>query len=402
MAVFADWISAYNTTRPHTALAGRTPLEVWRSDPTPVRALEHEEARWMLLARQTHVVQGDGIHHNRDIYFADELSGMRGEEVEVAYMPHDRRWIEVFHEGKWLATARPSVEFDAQTRARVLQHRREDEKELKAWARRARRRVEGAGRADHRPGQDRGARPTRTARGHRATDRPRDAPAARLGGPAQPAARRARRRRVRTAGAAMTPTHHLGLVGARVVQTAELLLSRRAIRDLLSARALGVMHGPAGSGKTFAAELAVAEFRVERAWVQFPSRPTMLHVARRLYRELTGADPGRANRFELSEELIALLAGREWLLVVDEAQWLNRECIEYLRHLHDHPRTKFSLLLVGGDGCWRVLSREPMLRSRIYRRVRFARMRLTDGAGGDSGLPPDLPGRFARAVGDGR
>jgi AAA domain len=159
------------------------------------------------------------------------------------------------------------------------------------------------------------------------------------------------------------------------VQTAKLLLSRRAIRDLLSARALGVMHGPAGSGKTFAAELAVAEFKVERAWVQFPSRPTMLHVARRLYRELTGADPGRANRFELSEELVTLLAGREWLLVVDEAQWLNRECIEYLRHLHDHPRTRFSLLLVGGDGCWRVLSREPMLRSRIYRRVRFAPMR---------------------------
>ena len=172
----------------------------------------------------------------------------------------------------------------------------------------------------------------------------------------------------------MTPTHHLGLVGARVVQTAELLLSRRAIRDLLSARALGVMHGPAGSGKTFAAELVVAEFKVERAWVQFPSRPTMLHVARRLYRELTGTDPGRANRFERPGELIALLAGREWL-VVDEAQWLNRECIEYLRHLHDHPRTRFSLLLVGGDGCWRVLSREPMLRSRMYRRVRFAPMR---------------------------
>jgi putative transposase len=141
VAVFADWVNHYNTDRPHTALAGRTPLEVWRSDATPVRALEHQEARWMLLARTSHVVQGDGIHHNSGIYFADELSGMRGEEVEVAYMPHDRRWIEVFHEGKWLATARPSVEFDAQTRARVLQRRREDEKKLKAWARRARRRA---------------------------------------------------------------------------------------------------------------------------------------------------------------------------------------------------------------------------------------------------------------------
>jgi type II secretory pathway predicted ATPase ExeA len=142
--------------------------------------------------------------------------------------------------------------------------------------------------------------------------------------------------------------HHLGLVGARVVQTPALLLSRRAIRDILSARALGVLHGPAGSGKTFAACLMLDELQVAQAWVQFPSRPTMLHVAPRLYRELIGADPGRANRFDLSEELIALLAGREWLLVVDEAQWLNRECIEYLRHLHDHARTRFSLLLVGG------------------------------------------------------
>jgi putative transposase len=141
VVVLADWVNRYNTVRPHTALAGRTPLEAWSADATPVRALEHEQARWMLLARCTHVVQGDGIHHNSGIFFADELSGMRGEEVEVAYMPHDRRWIEVFHEGRWLATARPSVEFDAETRARVLERRREDEKELKAWARRARRRA---------------------------------------------------------------------------------------------------------------------------------------------------------------------------------------------------------------------------------------------------------------------
>jgi putative transposase len=141
VAVFADWVAGYNTTRPHTALAGRTPVQVWRSDATPVRALEHQEARWMLLARCAHVVQKDGIHHNSDIYFADELWGMVGEEVEVAHMPHDRRWIEVFHGGRWLATARPSVELDAAARARVLQRRREDERELKAWARRARRRA---------------------------------------------------------------------------------------------------------------------------------------------------------------------------------------------------------------------------------------------------------------------
>jgi hypothetical protein len=68
--------------------------------------------------------------------------GLVGEEVEVAHMPHDRRWIEVFHEGRWLATAYPSTELDADARARALRRRREDEKALRAWARRARRRAQ--------------------------------------------------------------------------------------------------------------------------------------------------------------------------------------------------------------------------------------------------------------------
>ena len=96
----------------------------------------------MLLARTTHVVQKDGVHHDSEIYFADELWGMVGEEVEVAHMPHDRRWIEIFHQGRWLATAYPSSELDEDARVRALERRREDEKALRAWARRARRRAQ--------------------------------------------------------------------------------------------------------------------------------------------------------------------------------------------------------------------------------------------------------------------
>ena len=95
----------------------------------------------MLLARTTHLVQKDGVHHNGDTYFADELWGMVGEEIEVAHMPHDRRWIEIFHRGRWLVTAHPSGELDANARVRALERRREDAKALRAWARRARRRA---------------------------------------------------------------------------------------------------------------------------------------------------------------------------------------------------------------------------------------------------------------------
>lgn len=58
--------------------------------------------------------------------------------------------------------------------------------------------------------------------------------------------------------------------------------------------------------------------------------------------------------------------------MIDEAQWLNRECLEYLRYLHDDPRTTFALLLVGGAGCYEVISREPMLSSRLYTHLRFS------------------------------
>lgn len=171
----------------------------------------------------------------------------------------------------------------------------------------------------------------------------------------------------------MSAGHFLGLTGARVMQTAPLLLAERAIGDLVDASAMGVMHGEAGTGKSFAAQTISATLGVACCWVQFPSRPTMLHVAQRLLLELSGEVP-KGNRFALSDRLCDLLADRPRLLVVDEAQWLNRECIEYLRHLHDQPATCFALLLVGGHGCWEVLSREPMLRSRIYRRVTFAAM----------------------------
>jgi hypothetical protein len=65
--------------------------------------------------------------------------------------------------------------------------------------------------------------------------------------------------------------HYLELPGARVIQTAELLLAGRAVRDLLAARAMGVLHGPAGSGKTFAAHVALDQLAVATAWVQFPA-----------------------------------------------------------------------------------------------------------------------------------
>jgi DNA transposition AAA+ family ATPase len=143
------------------------------------------------------------------------------------------------------------------------------------------------------------------------------------------------------------------------------------VRDICAAAAMGAVHGDAGLGKTFAVEEAVGDVGEAVVWASFPGRPTMRLVAATLATLVTGAPAPERDRFQLTGMLVEELSYRRRLMVVDEAQRLNRECIEYFRHLHDHPRTSFGLLLVGGDGCWQVLSREPMLRSRIYRRVVF-------------------------------
>lgn len=165
--------------------------------------------------------------------------------------------------------------------------------------------------------------------------------------------------------------HHLDLADARTLPTTALALTTRAVHDLVQARAMGVVHGPAGCGKTFAWQTAAGRLDVAVCAVQFPSRPSMLRVAQVLFGRLTGQPP-TGNRFWLGDQLIDLLAETPRLIVIDEAQWLTRESIEYLRHLHDDPATRFGLLLAGGDGCWQVLAREPMLRSRLHRRVIFA------------------------------
>lgn len=169
--------------------------------------------------------------------------------------------------------------------------------------------------------------------------------------------------------------HFLNLEGAAVVATDQLLDASEMIRDAADARAMAAIHGAAGTGKSFAVEQALADMpESDWVWIDFRCRPTLRDVRLALTRHL---ELGRflvGGMFEQDMALKRALADRPRLVVIDEAQWLNRECFEYLRHLHDDPETQFSLLFVGGAGCYEVLRREPMLDSRLYAHVRFDQM----------------------------
>ena len=142
--LFARWVRDYNTRR-HTSLDGRSPVEVFRADPTPLRPLAVKDARRLLAARRPARVHRDGIHFRRLQFTGPELADLVGELVEIAYTPHDDRSIEVFHRGGWRCTALPQHTLTPAQRAAVLDARKAHARDLRrrqrAAARRARSRI---------------------------------------------------------------------------------------------------------------------------------------------------------------------------------------------------------------------------------------------------------------------
>ena len=171
--------------------------------------------------------------------------------------------------------------------------------------------------------------------------------------------------------------HFLDLQGAGVVATEQLMDVRAMVAEVFQARAMAAIHGAAGTGKSFAVEQTLLDLRPrDWVWTDFRCRPTLLDVRHALHRAMDLGQRLRGDAFEIDMALKAVLSERPRLVVIDESQWLNREGFEYLRHLHDDPETQFSLLFVGGAGCYEVLRREPMLDSRLYAHIRFERLSL--------------------------
>ena len=154
--------------------------------------------------------------------------------------------------------------------------------------------------------------------------------------------------------------HFLNLDGAATIATQQLLDARELVAATTEARAMAAIYGSAGTGKTFTVNEIVRDLPSE-SWVHldFRCRPTLRDIRQSLDRSMGHDGYLGAGMFEVDDKLKNILGEHPRLVVIDEAQWLNRECFEYLRHLHDDPRTQFSLLFVGGSGCYEVLRREP-------------------------------------------
>jgi AAA domain len=173
-------------------------------------------------------------------------------------------------------------------------------------------------------------------------------------------------------------THHfLNIPEARVLVTRNFLLAREAVLDAVTHRAIVAIHGLAGLGKSFAIAEALAGVTVPVKKVVVLSRPTERFVVAALWEVLTGLET-RASRPQIALRLLPILAEEPRLLIFEEAQNLTKTSFDDLRLLHDDDRTQFGLIFDGGNGAWEVINREPMLKSRLARAVRFAPLSQED------------------------
>lgn len=142
-ARLAAWTRWYNTERPHRMLQGRTPLQAWESDTAPLHRIEAGKLRHLLLAATERIIGKDGIRFNNLAYIAPELQGRGGQRVEIRYMPHDDRFVEVYLEGAHLCTAHPAERLTPEQSEAFRAHTRQEARRLGQERRRATARARG-------------------------------------------------------------------------------------------------------------------------------------------------------------------------------------------------------------------------------------------------------------------
>ncbi|MFB9180712.1 Mu transposase C-terminal domain-containing protein [Dactylosporangium sucinum] len=102
--VFVDelltWVGWWNTRHEMDVLDGRTPLQAWLDDPTPITTVPAEDLRLFTLEDDGRVrtITGKGVQWRTRFYIGAWMNGSAnaGRQVRVRWMPHHDHEIEVF------------------------------------------------------------------------------------------------------------------------------------------------------------------------------------------------------------------------------------------------------------------------------------------------------------------
>ncbi|GHH27204.1 transposase family protein [Streptomyces lanatus] len=103
-----DWTRWWNTGHRPAPLRGKTPLEAWQDDPTPLRDVPAADL-WTFTLEDagTRTLTTRGVRFRRRDYVGPWMTGQAGIQVRVRFMPHHDHRIEVYHAatGRYLGSA---------------------------------------------------------------------------------------------------------------------------------------------------------------------------------------------------------------------------------------------------------------------------------------------------------
>lgn len=103
-----DWTRWWNTEHQPAPLRGRTPLDVWQDDPTPLRDVAAADLWTFTLGDAgTRTLTTRGIRFRKRDYVGPWMTGQSGIQVRIRFMPHHDHRIEVYHAatGRYLGPA---------------------------------------------------------------------------------------------------------------------------------------------------------------------------------------------------------------------------------------------------------------------------------------------------------
>ncbi|MER6781180.1 MULTISPECIES: ATP-binding protein [unclassified Streptomyces] len=173
------------------------------------------------------------------------------------------------------------------------------------------------------------------------------------------------------------PEFYLDVPGSQLVATEVLMRVQDTIVEAVEAKAMSLVYGQAGLGKTFATRAALARLDPDLVLsLEFArSRPGPKDLREELFVQmrLGGKMPGTPTPFD--RLLLASLPRRPYVIVCDEAQQYRRPCFEFVRNLWDNTgRDRPAVIFVGGREANDTLQSDPALASRICTRCEVLAM----------------------------
>ncbi|MCF3137556.1 Mu transposase C-terminal domain-containing protein, partial [Streptomyces olivochromogenes] len=103
-----DWTLWWNTEHRPAPLRGKTPLEAWQDDPTPLRDVPAADL-WTFTLEDagTRTLTTRGVRFRKRDYVGAWMTGQAGIQVRIRFMPHHDHRIEVYHAatGRYLGSA---------------------------------------------------------------------------------------------------------------------------------------------------------------------------------------------------------------------------------------------------------------------------------------------------------